>query len=567
MSRSRSVRSPTRAAAGSAGTDQPHPGHESVEQSPADRASSGDTITGSGLVEAVVAMAGNLELTAVLDRIVLSACELTGARYGALGVLGGQADGADGRRLLTGFHQYGIPDDQHAEIGEDPHGKGVLGLLINDPRPLRLTDISAHSASYGFPPHHPHMTTFLGVPIHVRDEVFGNLYLTDKAAGAEFTAADERVVVALAAAAGVAIENARLFAESRLRQRWLAASADTVSTLAEDLAETPALIATSARAAARAEAVAIALPTVTTDEDDLVLRDAPPAGLVINFTDGGAMAGAAIGDRLTDGADSPDGEQLIWFRVRDRTLGALLLRRASAVFSELELDLMRAFADHVSLALDHERNAHNLRRLAVFSDRDRIARDLHDQVIQRIFGVGLGLQSTLRRLNDGTISERLTGYIADLDATIAEIRTTIFSLQHQVESGPRSLRGDVLGVISDAARVLGFEPQITLAGPIDTAVPTHLNDDVLATLRESLSNVARHARADQVTVLVAVDLAAKTLTVQVEDNGVGIVDDAPAGSGLRNAHSRAKAAGGHSAVVRRAEPGTSFSWVVPLPLA
>ncbi len=388
------------------------------------------------------------------------------------------------------------------------------------------------------------MTTFLGVPIHVRDEVFGNLYLTDKATGAEFTAEDERVVVALAAAAGVAIENARLFAESRLRQRWLAASADTVSTLADDLAGAPALIATSARAAAGAEAVAIALPTVTTDEDGLVLTDAPPNGLVINFTDGGAMAGAAIGDRLSDDTERRDGDQLIWFRVRDRTLGALVLRRASAKFSELELDLMRAFADHVSLALDHERNAHNLRRLAVFSDRDRIARDLHDQVIQRIFGVGLGLQSTLRRLNDATISERLTGYIADLDATIAEIRTTIFSLQHQVESGPPSLRGDVLDVVADAARVLGFEPQITLAGPIDTAVPTHLNDDVLATLRESLSNVARHARADQVAVLVAVDLAAKTLTIQVEDNGVGIAHEAPAGSGLRNTQDRAKAAGG-----------------------
>lgn len=411
------------------------------------------------------------------------------------------------------------------------------------------------------------MTTFLGVPIHVRDEVFGNLYLTDKVAGAEFTADDERVVVALAAAAAVAIENARLFAESRLRQCLLAASANTVSTLVEDLAGASALIATSARAAAGAEAVAIALRTVTTDEDGVVLTDAPPNGLVINFTDGGAMAGAAIGDRLSDETERRDGEQLIWFRVRDRTLGALVLRRASAKFSDLELDLMRAFADRVSLALDHERDAHNLRRLAVFSDRDRIARDLHDHVIQRIFGVGLGLQSTLRRLNDATISERLSGYIADLDATIAEIRTTIFSLQHQVESGPRSLRRDVLEVAADAARVLGFEPQITLAGPIDTAVPTHLNDDVLATLRESLSNVAPHARADQVMVLVAVDLAAKTLTIQVEDNGVGMGHDAAVGSGLRNTHDRAKAAGGPVSVVRRADLGTSFTWVVPLPLA
>ncbi len=564
MSRSTSAKPPTSAADLSA-ADELHDRRDPVGPSPAHPVTRSDLMAGSALVEAVVALAGNVELTAVLDQIVLSACELTGARYAALGVLRG--GGADGQRSLAGFHPTGIPEEQHAQIGEDPHGRGVLGLLIADPRPLRLADISAHPASYGFPPHHPQMTTFLGVPIHVRDQVFGNLYLTDKAAGAQFTADDERVVVALAAAAGVAIENARLFAESRLRQRWLAASADTVSRLAEDLAEAPAFIATSAGTAAGAEAVAIALPTVNTDDDELVITDAPPSGLLINFTDGDAMTGAAIGDPLSADTEYPEGDQLIWFRVRDRRLGALLLRRPSARFSELELDLMQAFADHVSFALDHERNAYNRRRLAVFSDRDRIARNLHDQVIQRIFGVGLGLQSTLRRLNDATISERLTGYISDLDATIAEIRTTIFSLQHQVESDPRSLRADLLRVISDAARVLGFEPQITLAGPIDTAVPSHLNDDVLATLRESLSNVARHARADEVTVLVAVDLAAKTLTIQVEDNGIGIADAAPAGGGVRNTQDRAKAAGGHATVVRRAEPGTSFTWVVPLPLS
>ena len=200
-------------------------------------------------------------------------------------------------------------------------------------------------------------------------------------------------------------------------------------------------------------------------------------------------------------------------------------------WSELELELLRAFADHVALAVDHESSEHNRRRLAVAIDRDRIARDLHDRVIQRIFGVGLGLQSTLRRLTDATIRDRLVGYVNDLDATVAEIRTTIFSLQSDVGRGSRSLRGDVLTVLADAARVLGFEPQLTLAGPIDTAVPAQLDDDVAATLRESLSNVARHARADEVRVLVSVDPAAKTLTIQVDDNGVGIDPDArPAGA-------------------------------------
>jgi signal transduction histidine kinase len=258
------------------------------------------------------------------------------------------------------------------------------------------------------------------------------------------------------------------------------------------------------------------------------------------------------------------GSTLVWFRVRTRTVGGLLLCR-EAPWSELELELLRAFADHVALAVDHESSEHDRRRLAVAIDRDRIARDLHDRVIQRIFGVGLGLQSTLRRLTDQATRDRLVGYVNDLDATVAEIRTTIFSLQSDVSRGSRSLRGDVLTVLADASRVLGFEPRLTLAGPIDTAVPAQFDNDVAATLRESLSNVARHARADEVQVLVSVDPTASTLTIQVDDNGVGIDPDARAGRGLRNADARAKAAGGYSNVVRRSGSGTSFAWVVPLP--
>jgi signal transduction histidine kinase len=535
------------------GLSSPHSGSGATSSGPQ---------PGSSLVDAVVAVAGNLDAPADLDKIVRSACELTGSRYAALGVLSPGDPGAHGRTLAQ-FYQTGVSPELQAEIGELPHGRGVLGVLIDDPRPLRLPEIAAHPASVGFPAHHPPMRTFLGVPVHVRGAVFGSLYLADKAAGAEFTEEDERIVLGLAAAAGVAIENARLFAESRLRQRWLAASAQVVSDLADRLADAPELIANLARTAADAAWTAIALPITDPGEEGLVVAQNPPrGGFVINFVAGDAAA--SLGEPLVAHDEAATGSTLVWFRVRTQTLGGMLLCR-DALWSELELELLRAFADHVALAVDHESNEHNRRRLAVAIDRDRIARDLHDRVIQRIFGVGLGLQSTLRRLTDETIKDRLVGYVNDLDATVAEIRTTIFSLQSDVGRGSRSLRGDVLTVLADAARVLGFEPQLTLAGPIDTAVPAQLDDDVAATLRESLSNVARHARADAVQVLVSVDQSAKTLTIQVDDNGVGIDPDARAGRGLRNAAARAKAAGGHSSVVRRSGPGTSFAWVVPLP--
>jgi signal transduction histidine kinase len=514
------------------------------------------------LVEAFGAVAGNVEEPADLDRIVRSACELTGSRYAALGVLSPGVPGSHGRTLAE-FYQTGISPELQAEIGQLPRGRGVLGVLIEDPRPLRLPEIAAHPASVGFPTHHPPMRTFLGVPVYVRGAVLGSLYLADKAAGAEFTAEDERIVLGLAAAAGVAIENARLFAESLLRQRWLAASAQVVSDLADRLADAPELIANLARTAADAAWAAIALPITDPGEEGLIVAQNPPSGgFVINFVAGATAA--AVGEPLAKHDEAASGSTLVWFRVRTRTLGGLLLCR-DAPWSELELELLHAFADHVALAVDHESSEHDRRRLAVAIDRDRIARDLHDRVIQRIFGVGLGLQSTLRRLTDETIRGRLAGYVNDLDATVAEIRTTIFSLQSDVGRGSRSLRGDVLTVLADASRVLGFEPRLTLAGPIDTAVPARLDNDVAATLRESLSNVARHARADEVQVLVSVDPTARTLTIQVDDNGVGIDPDARAGRGLRNADARAKAAGGYSSVVPGSGSGTSFAWVVPLP--
>jgi signal transduction histidine kinase len=523
------------------------------------------------LLDAVTAIAGKLELSAVLDLIVRSACSLTGAQFGALGVLGRPND-QPGLGLAE-FHQRGIDESTIRDMGRGPHGDGVLGVLIDDPRPLRLAEITDHPASVGFPEYHPAMHTFLGVPVHVGDTVFGNLYLCDKPAGAGFTDEDQRVVVGLAAAAGVAIDNARLFAESRNRQRWLAAAARSSSELGADPKRGPELIAAHALEASGSSQVWLSLPAPVADQEDLV-RPATTDAFVVNGVAGdSAQAQLHSVVRIEtddDGklhlADAAAPEAtVIGFRVRGRLIGVMVLIPDSG-WSEDEIDSVTAFADHVALASEHVRTEHNRNRLAVYTDRDRIARDLHDQVIQRIFATGLGLQSVLRRISDEDTRERLTRLVDDLDDTIVQIRSTIFSLQHDEADDERGLRDDIVGIVADAARVLGFEPTLTLVGPIDSAVPAAMTEDVLATLRESLSNVVRHAQAGTVDVLVAVDDRAHTLSVQVTDDGIGIPSHARTGSGLRNTAARARAAGGHASVARRASVGTTFSWIVPLPV-
>ena len=534
--------------------------------------------TGSDpLLDAVMALASHLELPDVLDLIVRSACQLTGARYGALGVL--DQPGEDLREVgLAAFHAQGMDEATRAAIGHLPRGVGVLGALITDPHPLRVAEISEHPASVGFPTNHPQLHRFLGVPVNVRDTVFGNLYLCDKVDGTEFTVSDERLVVALAAAAGVAIDNARLFAETRSRQSWLAAAARASSALMAAPDRGPQLVADEARRAGAVE-VWLSLPAPDSEDDGRLHRD-EPQGFVVNGVAGGPETLARLHSEVRVEADDDgrlhlvepgpnDPERpeplVIGFTARGRLTGVLIMA-SEQPWSDPEVDAATAFAGHVALAGDHARNEHNRHQLAVYTDRDRIARELHDQVIQRIFAVGLGLQSTLRRTGEADTRQRLTRLADDLDDTIVQIRSTIFSLGHgQAGTGP-PLRDEIRGVVADAARVLGFEPRLTLVGPIDTAVPGSIADDVLATLRESLSNVVRHAQAGAVDVLVAVDEPARTLTIRVDDDGVGIAPDAPPGSGLRNTAGRARAAGGHATVTRRTTDGTTFGWIVPLPV-
>ena len=371
----------------------------------------------NGLLDAILAVASDLTLPVVLDRIVAGAAQLVDARYCALGVIAEHGG-------LAEFRHTGVDEATVAAIGHMPEGKGILGLLIRDPQPIRLRDLRDHPDSFGFPPGHPPMRSFLGVPIRVRDRVFGNLYLCDKHDGTEFTDHDESLVIALAAAAGVAIENARL----------------------------------------------------------------------------------------------------------------------------------------------HER----LQELAIIEDRERIARDLHDRVIQRIFAAGMALQAAERLVTEPQAVQRIAGAIDELDATMREIRATIFALSYRPDP---ALSDAVRSTAAEAEATLGAPVVVHLDGPVDRVVPDEVAEQMLIALGEALTNVARHARAGRVDVVVS---AGADLVLRVLDDGVGCLaagDGAPGGGsatapghgrGLRNLAQRAERLGGRCTLAARPEGGSVLEWRVPL---
>jgi signal transduction histidine kinase len=364
-----------------------------------------------GLVAAVLAIGSDLSLPALLRHIVESAVTLIDARYGALGVLDTAGEG------LAEFVNVGMTPEQIAAIGHLPSGHGILGLLILEPEPLRLAALGDHPDSYGFPEHHPPMGSFLGVPVRVRGQVFGNLYLTDKVGAAEFSDDDVILAVALAGAAGIAIENTRLLA-----------------------------------------------------------------------------------------------------RVRE---------------------------------------------LSLLEDRERIAADLHDTVIQRLFATGLGLQAAISAIENPAVADRIREAVDQLDETIRQIRSTIFALQSPRVAG-RSLRHEVLALATEASASLGFEPKVRLVGLIDRGVSDAIGVQVMAVLREALSNIVRHAGASAVTV--ALEVTETNLVATVLDDGKGLGDgQRPGGRGLASLRHRAEVLGGTLELRPGASGGgTLVRWQVPL---
>lgn len=530
-----------------------------------------------GLLRANRAVMGDLDLARVLRRIVEAACELVDAPYGALGVIAPDGDG------LEEFIHVGIDRATAETIGHLPEGRGLLGALIVDPRPIRLRDIRDDARSVGFPASHPPMRGFLGVPIRVRDEVFGNLYLASLTE-AEFSAEDEELVSALAATAGVAIENARLYAEAERRQDWLEASTDlTQQLLTAQGDEALRLVGHRVAELADADIVTVVLPTERLDELRVAVAVGLEADQLVDLTYPIARTVSEVVLRsgrpevIEDAGDltSPDARTVMLSSVvpvgpvmvlplagTQGVRGALVVarHRGRRGFGAPDVEMATSFAHHASVALELADGRREAQRMVLFEDRARIARDLHDHVIQQLFAAGMTLQGAATTLGGTLQGELLETVVDHIDDAIRQIRTSIFQLRPQGMLGA-GLRAGVLTVVGEVTPTLGHDPHVHFTGPVDAVSDEALADDVAAVVRELLTNVARHAGASRIDVAVAVK--GSTLAVSVEDDGVGL-GDATRRSGLANLRHRAEIRHGSLETGTAADgSGTSIVWQVP----
>ena len=525
------------------------------------------------LLEANRSIVSDLDLAGVLHRIVASAVAVVDADYGALGVISPEGVGLDE------FVHVGVDDETVAEIGALPEGKGLLGLLIEQPEPVRLDDLASHPRSVGFPAHHPPMRGFLGVPVRVRDEVFGNLYLTRRD-DRPFSAADEEAVQALAATAGVAIENARLFAEGAIRQKWLTAAADVTRRVLSGDEGALTLIAREVLRLVEADLVTVVLPEddrlrVAVAEgngaedlaggtyeraetlSDLVLETGEPVRL-LDARDLTAVHGRTI---YMAGQVSVGPVMVTPLVGRERVRGTLVVARSphQRPFTQTDADMATGFAGAASVALELAEARRHEERVLLLEDRARIARDLHDHVIQQVFAAGLVLQASVQRLQDSTDVSALEAVVGNLDEAIRQIRVSIFQLQPPSSAG---LRGALMDVVSEVRPLLGFDPRLDFDGPIDSVSSEELARDAIAVVREALTNTAKHAQAG--ALQLSVHATSSRLTITVSDDGRGTGEIARR-SGLDNLRRRAEAR--HGSMVLAEVPdlgGTTLVWTVPI---
>jgi two-component system, NarL family, sensor histidine kinase DevS len=520
----------------------------------------------NGLLGAVVALAEDLSLEAVLDRLVRSACSLVGAKYGALGVIGEDMN-------LSHFITVGIDEEGIRSIGDLPTGHGVLGLLIREPKPLRLHDLGQHPIASGFPRNHPPMKSFLGVPVRVRDVVFGNLYLTEKVGGQDFTSEDEDLAVALAAAAGVAIQNARLFEDSKRRQKWLEAGIELSSRLI--MSPQPAnadnhdLVAGTALKVSESAMAVVAVP-----DGDSVLRCRSSIGVQGLEPGQEIKVSAAAAAVLETGKScvARDPRQIFDDGVAEKlgsvlvcaighsssNDGLLFLARPQGwpAYSQSEVESSSLFGSRVGLALDLARVRELHEQNLLFTDRERIARDLHDLVIQRLFAAGLSIQSLRRFTMDPVAHERIAAVTSELDDTIRKLRDTIYSLRTG-EDEREPLTGRILRVVEESSRSYPVTPTVNIAGPVDGTVPDNVAGHLLSVLSEALSNALRHSGADDVHVTVTA--GGEQVEVLVADNGQGFEEPILV-SGLANMRHRAKTLGGACLIHSTPGQGTRVEW-------
>ncbi len=532
----------------------------------------------TALLDAVMAVTADLELGDVLTRIVHSACELVDAKYGALAVLG-----PDGERVVE-FVTQGVTQQEREAIGDPPRGHGVLGLLIREGRARRLPDIAGHPDSYGFPPNHPPMHSFLGTPIRIRDEVFGNLYLTEKQGAAEFSPDDEAILVALAAAAGIAIDNARQYDKSRQQRRWLATTGAVTQLFLEGDDESSAMRFLAQRTWELSQAQ-LTMVALYDDDGDLVVR-AVQAAEPQDAGGSKSALGTALrkrhwrelvasrepvllltrpGDLRTDGltndvralgaSDAYGPTALLPITVGDDEIGVLAVAWAAASepFVGDVVPPLAALAQQMGLALVAARGQQDRSRVALLEDRDRIARDMHDHVIQRLFATGLSLQSTSRLAEHPTVRARLDEAVDNLDAAIKDIRQTIFELHRAKPT--RELREEIADLVRGSTQTLGFVPDLTIEGRLDSLTAA-LEADLVAVVREGLANVVRHAKASSVSVRITIN---GTIQIEVADDGIGVPPTAVQ-SGLANLRERAESHGGSLSLRARTPRGTALVW-------
>lgn len=535
-----------------------------------------------GLVEAMLTVTSGLDLDETLRAIVHTATILVDAHYGALAVRGRE-------QQVIQFLDEGIDDTIRERIGRLPAGHGVLGAVFTQSTPLRLDELSKHPASVGFPEHHPPMHTFLGVPVRIRDEIFGSLYLTEKANGRPFTEDDDAVVRALAAAAGIAVDNARLYESARTRQAWIEATRDIAT---EFLAGTEpdlvlAHVVAHARTLTGSHQSFLAGTTVPQLElaagSELVITQwsGPGTGFDGRIVD---ADGTALGEACTrrtplrfDDAALIDlgvplhdvGPALILpLCTPDATLGALVTVRpiGAPPYTDELVELTNAFTDQAALAMQLAETQRRMRELDILADRDRIARDLHDHVIQRLFAIGLTLQSAVLRAEVPEVRQHLSTVINDLQEVVEEIRTSIFDL-HCGKGSSIELQQRIEDAVRRQTTDSPLRATVQVSGPL-SVLAAELADHAEAVVREAVSNAVRHSGAATVSVQISVT---DDLTIVVTDDGWGIPNHVIR-SGLRNLEQRAEKSDGQFTVgpamagIHEAEglPGTKLTWSVPL---
>lgn len=526
------------------------------------------------LLEVVMGISSDLDLDATLNRITKAAIEVTAARYGALGVR--DRDGA-----LTSFLHQGIDSELVASIGPLPVGKGVLGVPLENAPALRLDDLADHPAAAGFPAHHPPMHAFLGVPITIRGEVYGSLYVTHDRPGMTFSEADEISIRVLASAAAVAIDNARLYERVRSAATWTQASREITTALLSDAqgSEHPlTLIAERARELTGAEQAIVLVPEDDAGEDADTLVVSVAIGLLADdvvgrripidsSTSGGVFrTGVPIITEsfrhpiqsFTDVGQRP--AIVMPLNAEDAVIGVIVVARHhdDSPFDPSYLDLVSDFASHAAIALTLATARARERELTLLNDRERIAHDLHDHVIQRLFAAGLDLQGTIARSRAPEVNERLARTLDDLQSTIETIRTTIFELQSQ--TAPADLRVRLRSLLSDLVGDSGISTSVRVVGPVG-GLTGHLTDNAEAVATEAISNAIRHANASHVSLVVTVH---DEFTLEVSDDGGGIPEDNPRTSGLTNMRRRAELLGGDCTIASSPHSGTVVRWSVPI---